>query len=54
MKKYIVASLASLLSPLMFWLGGYDFDHRGFEIVGCVWAMIALFLWVMSYPGWRE
>ena len=41
-KRIVISVLAGAIFPLLWWLGGYDFDRRGFEAVSC--ALISIYV----------
>ena len=52
-KKPTLAAIAAVLATtITMWLGGYDFDHRGFEAV--FWFLMSLFLGAMMYIAAKE
>lgn len=42
---------AAVQSPLMFWLGGFDFEVRDKNMVACYWIALLFFALANSYPG---
>lgn len=52
--RILVSLLAMTQGPLMAWLGGYDFDTRGFGLAYLYGCSVFLFFMTYFYPGWRE
>lgn len=53
MNRRTATSLAiGMLSPVGAWLGGYDFDHRGFEALMTGIGFLFLATACYTFPGW--
>ena len=52
MKRLLASLLAGAYIPLLFWVGGYDFDVRNLEAAVCMIFATFVTLWVYFYPGW--
>lgn len=52
MKRIVVSLLVSALVPALAWIGGFDFDERGFiALFVCLYA-IGAFVFTYAWPGW--
>lgn len=54
MRKYIVSFLASGTVPLTYYIGGFNFDERGFAAVTCFVFTVYVFVMGMIYPYSKE
>jgi uncharacterized membrane protein YiaA len=51
MKSIIAFLVGVLISLAMHWLGGFDFNERGFLAVRC--AILSLLIGIISLAAWR-
>jgi NADH:ubiquinone oxidoreductase subunit 4 (subunit M) len=50
MGRYASTFFSAAAIPMVFWLGGYDFDGRGLAAVACaVYSVLAGFLGYIAY-----
>jgi len=54
MNKYKKSSLISLSAPILFWLGGYDFNERGGLAVLMAILMMAIYIFSITCPYWED
>jgi hypothetical protein len=54
MTKHIVSLLWAALVPLLFWLGGFDFNERGAVAVLCIASTMGAWCFSFMYPGWES
>jgi len=52
--RLTMSIFASIIVLIVFWLGGYDFNERGFlAAYSAIFTIIAFFI-VYSCPGWKK
>ncbi len=54
MKRFSISLAAACLVPLIYWVGGFDFNERGFAAVTCVFFSLYVFFMGMIYPYSKE
>lgn len=54
MKRILISIGSAALAPLLFWIGGFDFDRRGEGALCCALLTIMIAGLVYYYPGWSE
>ena len=52
--RYVVTTVGLALTLLGFWVGGFDFNERGFTAGFIYLFSIGVSLAIYKYPGWSE
>lgn len=51
MKRLLATGISAAMVPLMFWLGGFNFDGRGLTMLQCGILTIYVAIFVYWMPG---
>ena len=53
-RRLIASVLFALIVPIIWWLGGYDFNERGLTAVMAFVGTVFCGVWMYFAPWWEE